>query len=66
MNPVSGPLYITGAKPGDVLRIDLLEIQIGHQSSMVTIPGEGALGDVISQMETAILKLDAGTCGFQG
>ena len=65
VNPVSGPLYITGAKPGDVLRIDLLEIQIGHQSSMVTIPGEGALGDVISQMETAILKLDEGHVVFK-
>jgi len=25
-----------------VLRIDILEIQVGEQSSMVTIPGEGA------------------------
>ena len=41
VNPATGPLYIKGAKPGDVLRIDLLEIQVGEQSSMVTIPGEG-------------------------
>jgi amidase len=58
VNPATGPLFINGAKPGDVLRIDLLDIQVGQQSSMVTIPGEGALGDVISQMETAILKLE--------
>ncbi len=43
---------------GDILRIDLLNMEVGQQSSMVTIPGEGALGDVIDKMETTILKLD--------
>jgi amidase len=65
VNPATGPLFINGAKPGDVLRIDLLDIQVGQQSSMVTIPGEGALGDVISQMETAILKLEGGQVVFK-
>ena len=58
VNPATGPVYIDGAKPGDVLRVDLLEIKIGKQASMVTIPGEGALGDVITEMETTILKLE--------
>src|SRR4030067_2121107 len=58
VNPATGPLFITGTKPGDVLRIEILETPVGDQASMVTIPGEGALGDVISQMETAILKLE--------
>jgi amidase len=58
VNPATGPVYIEGAKPGDILRVDLLEVKVGQQASMVTIPGEGALGDVITQMETAILKLE--------
>jgi amidase len=58
VNPATGPVYIEGAKPGDVLRVDLLEVKVGKQASMVTIPGEGALGDVITEMETAILKLE--------
>jgi amidase len=65
VNPATGPLFISGAKPGDVLRIDILEIQVGQQSSMVTIPGEGALGDVITQMETAILKLEGDQVVFK-
>jgi len=65
VNPATGPLYISGAKPGDVLRIDILDIQVGQQSSMVTIPGEGALGDVITQMETAILKLEGDQVVFK-
>ena len=65
VNPATGPLHIKGAKPGDVLRIDLLELKVGAQSSMVTIPGEGALGDVITQMETAILKLEGNRVVFK-
>jgi amidase len=65
VNPATGPLFINGANPGDVLRIDLLDVQVGQQSSMVTIPGEGALGDVISQMETAILKLEGSQVVFK-
>jgi amidase len=56
VNPATGPVYIYGTKPGDILRVDLLDIQIGDQSSMVTIPGEGALGDMITDMETTILR----------
>ncbi len=65
VNPATGPLYISGAKPGDVLRIDLLDIQVDQRSSMVTIPGEGALGDVITQMETSILKLEGDQLVFK-
>jgi len=58
VNPATGPVYVEGVKAGDILRIDLLNMEVGKQSSMVTIPGEGALGDVINKMETTILKLD--------
>ena len=32
---------------------------------MVTIPGEGALGDVITQMETSILRMEGGQLVFK-
>jgi amidase len=58
VNPATGPVYIEGAKPGDILRVDILEVIVGNQSSMVTIPGEGALGDMIEKMETVILPVE--------
>jgi amidase len=58
VNPATGPVYIEGTHPGDVLRVDLLEVSVGNQSSMVTLPGEGVLGDVITNMETSILKVE--------
>jgi amidase len=65
VNPATGPLFIKGTQPGDVLRIDLLELQLGEQSSMVTIPGEGALGDVVTVMETSILKREGDQLVFK-
>ena len=65
VNPATGPLYIEGAQPGDVLRVDLLEMKIGEQSSMVAIPGEGALGDIITKMETSILRHEGNQVVFK-
>lgn len=56
VNPATGPVYIEGVKPGDILRVDLVEVEVGMQSSMVALPGEGALGGMITEMETTILK----------
>lgn len=65
INPATGPVYVKGAKPGDVLRVDLLKMEIGDQSIMVTLPGEGALGGLITEMETAVLKLEGDTVVFK-
>src|SRR5512140_798382 len=65
VNPATGPVYIEGAMPGDVLRVDLLEIRVGEQASMVAVPNEGVLGDVIREMETTILKRDGNELVFK-
>ena len=56
VNPATGPVYIENVEPGDVLKVDLLKLKVVDQAAMVTFPGEGVLGDKITQMETAILK----------
>lgn len=66
VNPATGPVFIEGTKPGDILRVDLLEMEVGEQSIMVTLPGEGALGDVITEMETAVLKVYGDDVVFKG
>jgi amidase len=65
VNPATGPIYIEGAKPGDVLRVDLLQIDIADRATMVTLPGEGVLGDVITEMETSILDMRGGKVIFK-
>jgi amidase len=65
VNPATGPVYIEGAQPGDVLRIDLVEVEVGTQASMVTVPGEGALGNLITEMETTILRREGDELVFK-
>jgi amidase len=60
INPATGPVYIRGVKAGDIVRVDLLEVKVADTATMVTIPQEGALGDVITEMETAKLRLEGG------
>jgi amidase len=65
INPATGPVFIEGTKPGDILRVELLSISLADRSTMVTIPGEGALGDVITKMETAVLARDGNDLLFR-
>lgn len=55
-NPATGPVYLEGVRPGTVLRLDILDIDVDENSVMVTIPGEGAVGDCIKEMETTIVR----------
>lgn len=66
INPATGPVLIENVQPGDVVRVDLLKVNVVGQSTMVTLPGEGALGDRITEMETAVLKYEGGKVVFRG
>ena len=65
VNPATGPVYIEGVQPGDILRIELVEIGVAEQSSMVAIPGEGALGGMITEMETTIIRREGNELIFK-
>ena len=41
--PLAGPIYIEGAKPGDALVVDVLDMKIGDFGWTVIIPGFGIL-----------------------
>ncbi len=66
VNPATGPVFIEGARPGDLLRVDILGISLAERSVMVAIPGEGVLGDLITKMETAVLVREGTSLVFRG
>ncbi|WP_415854663.1 acetamidase/formamidase family protein [Sinomonas sp. G460-2] len=39
--PVTGPVVVRGARPGDALRVDIHAIDIADRGAMVTLPGRG-------------------------
>src|SRR3954447_19433391 len=45
VNPVSGPIYVKGAQPGDTLAVELLEFRPQGWGWTAIIPGFGLLAD---------------------
>jgi acetamidase/formamidase len=45
VNPITGPIAIAGARPGDVLQVDILEIETLDWGWTANIPGFGLLAD---------------------
>ncbi len=63
-NPATGPLFVEGAMPGDILKISVLDIQVADQGVMVVRPGAGALGDVFQSSRVKILPVKDGHAVF--
>lgn len=45
INPITGPIAIEGARPGDVLQVDILDIETQPWGWTANIPGFGLLAD---------------------
>ena len=45
VNPVTGPVYVEGAEPGDVLAVDILDFEASGWGWTALIPGFGLLAD---------------------
>jgi len=66
INPATGPVFIEGVRPGDVLRVDLLEVKPLEQSVVCAVPDEGVIGGRITSMETAVLRHEGNFAIFKG
>jgi formamidase len=45
-HPMTGPVYIEGAEPGDVLAVEIVAIEAGPSAATPLIPGFGFLADL--------------------
>ena len=43
VDPIGGPVFVEGAHPGDVLQVDLLELELGSYGWSANYPGSGLL-----------------------
>lgn len=64
VNPATGPIAVKGAKPGDLLTVEILDIELGEHGFMVTIPGEGAFGSRFSTPTTKMIQVKEGKLQF--
>lgn len=58
MNPCTGPLYINGTKPGDVVAIHIEDIKLRDWGVLTLIPGEGVLDKYVVSPLTKIVRID--------
>ncbi len=66
VNPATGPLYVEGAQVGDVLKVDIIRIDIGDKGVEVAAPGMGRIADRITEEETVICDIKDGFANFKG
>lgn len=66
VNPASGPYFVENSEVGDVLKVEILDIRVKDQGSIVVLPGAGALGDKVSQALTRIVDVSNGEVDFLG
>lgn len=64
MNAATGPISIRSIKHGDVICIDILEIELAEYGIMPTNPGLGLLGNLISEPNTKIIPIKDGKAYF--
>jgi acetamidase/formamidase len=59
VNPVTGPVYIDGAEPGDVLKVTLLSFAPSGWGWTANIPGFGLLADDFKEPALHLWRYDA-------
>jgi acetamidase/formamidase len=58
VNPVAGPVFVKGARPGDALEVEILEFDARDWGWTAIIPGFGLLADEFSEPWLRISKVD--------
>ncbi|OJJ46955.1 hypothetical protein ASPZODRAFT_141731 [Penicilliopsis zonata CBS 506.65] len=59
-NPVFGPVFVRDACPGDVLKVEVLDLEVADWGWTAIIPGFGLLADEFPDPDLKIWQLDKG------
>lgn len=63
VNPATGPVYVEDAKPGDILVVDLLDIEVEDKGFIATLPETGPLSEQ-SELRTKEIPIEDGHIVF--
>jgi amidase len=64
INPATGPVYIEGAVPGDVLKVTVERIRISDRGIMSVGKGMGVLGDMLDGLKFKLMPIQDGFVQF--
>ena len=63
-NPVTGPLYVEGANPGDILKAEILDIKLRSWGAMRTSPTGGEFKERFDKRIARIFPLEGDTIAY--
>jgi acetamidase/formamidase len=66
VNPVTGPVFVKGAKPGDVLEVEILSLRPRDWGWTAIIPGFGLLADEFTEpwLQISTVEAQSGRVAF--
>lgn len=65
INPATGPVYVDGAEPGDILVVRIDEIKVASQGTMLTGPQLGTLGDQLRENTIRTIPIREGKAIYE-
>lgn len=66
LNPATGPIYVEGAEPGDLLKVKIISIDVKDKGIAAVIPNGGLLGDQVTKSIIRIINIEDNHALFQG
>lgn len=64
INPATGPIYVEGAEPGDLLVVHIQNIDLANHGVMTTGPNLGVLGDELTKNAIRMIPIQNGQVIF--
>lgn len=64
INPATGPVFINGAEPGDILSVKIESITVADYGTVVTGKDMGVLGDILTENTVKIIPIIDDTAVF--
>lgn len=64
INPLTGPIHVVGAQPGDVLAVELLTVEVGSIGWTTLLPGFGLLADDFPAPHVVVSTIGGDTLRF--
>lgn len=65
-NPATGPVYIEGAEPGDILCVEIIKIKTNDYGIVGTAFGSGGFAHVNKKFSAGVFDIKDGYCHFHG
>lgn len=66
LNPATGPVYVQGAEAGDLLKVDILDIEVADRGVSAVVPGEGALKAEAKEKIVRVIPIREGAAEYLG